>query len=446
MFEENTIYHIARNSAINAKILTFSAASSLKNTLQKYNFDIHKVKGFKKREMIQAIFNGYECEDVYAYFNTPPLEKKVKKVAIIGAGIAGASLAYELSLRGCCVDIFDKEDEVAKGASGNINGILSSLILKPQVLLGEFSQYAFLEASRFYQQILDLKPQGVFEFAHNDLMQKRFDSQKNNILFDIEHNKAFLKDGMCIQPQELVKKIIDKSKAKVFLQYEFEDYSYKENQFILKFKNINHYKKYDVLIYAQGAEARKFVNYSYMQLSKVRGQCTHLKPFLNTQYALSSKAYICPINKELNMQLIGASYDRLNQNCQILMEDNIKNLDNIQEFLAHNTTLEIVGAKVGFRSYSSDRFAIVGQIYDENFYFQHYKALHWHKNKKQIQPKAFLPLYLSIAHGSRAFASAIVASRMICSLIFNEPQIEKKFLYALHPARFLIRKLKKGLI
>ncbi|MCR6570235.1 bifunctional tRNA (5-methylaminomethyl-2-thiouridine)(34)-methyltransferase MnmD/FAD-dependent 5-carboxymethylaminomethyl-2-thiouridine(34) oxidoreductase MnmC [Campylobacter insulaenigrae] len=446
MFKEDTIYHVARNSAIKARILTFSAASSLRKTLQKYNFSVYKVKGFKKREMIQAIFDGYEYEDMHAYFNTPSLKRKVKNVAIIGAGIAGASLAYELSLRNCCIDIFEKENDVAKGASGNISGILSSLILKPQVLLGEFSQYSFLEASRFYQQNLNLKPQGVYEFAHNDLMQERFDSQKDNILFDIEHNRAFLKDGICVKPQEIVKTMISKSKAKVFLQYEFEDYCYENNQFTLKFKNINHCKKYDVLIYAQGANAKDFVDYSYMQLSRVRGQCTHLKPFLNTQYALSSKAYICPMNEHVNMQLIGASYDRLNQNSEISIKDNIQNLNNIQEFIDHNTRLEIVGAKVGFRSYSSDRFAIIGQSYDEKFYLQHYKALLWHKNKKQIQPEVFLPLYLSIAHGSRAFSSAIIASRLICSLIFGEPQIEKRFLHALHPARFLIRKLKKGLI
>ncbi|CAM4027704.1 bifunctional tRNA (5-methylaminomethyl-2-thiouridine)(34)-methyltransferase MnmD/FAD-dependent 5-carboxymethylaminomethyl-2-thiouridine(34) oxidoreductase MnmC [Campylobacter armoricus] len=443
MFDEDIINKVAKNSKINTKVLTFSSASVLKKALINNNYQVQKVKGFRKREMIQAVFNGLEFEDKFAYFNTPYLKKDIQKIAIIGAGIAGASLAYEFSLRNIQVDIFEKENSLGKGASGNINGILSSLILKPDVLLGEFSQYAFLEASRFYRQILDLDPQGVYEFAHNELMQERFNSQKNNVLFKITNNQAFLKDGMCIKPQEVVKILLEKSKASIFFEYEFIDYSYENEKFSLRFNNKKTLKDYDVLIYAQGADVKNFLDYKYMKLSSVRGQCTHLKPFLKNTYALSSKGYICPINEELNLQLIGASYDRLNCNNTLLEKDDFQNIENIREFL-ENEKLEIVSGKVGFRSYSSDRFAIVGQAYDENFYLQNYKALLWHKNKAQVTPNEFIPLYFSIAHGSRAFASAIISSRIITSLVFNEPRIEKEFLYALHPARFLIRQLKKG--
>ncbi|MGJ0148769.1 bifunctional tRNA (5-methylaminomethyl-2-thiouridine)(34)-methyltransferase MnmD/FAD-dependent 5-carboxymethylaminomethyl-2-thiouridine(34) oxidoreductase MnmC [Campylobacter lari] len=445
MFDEDIINKVAKNSKINAKILTFSSASILKKALTKNNFQAQKIKGFRKREMIQAIFNGLEFEDKFAYFNTPCLKKEIQKIAIIGAGIAGASIAYELSLRNIQVDVFEKENSLGKGASGNINGILGSLILKPDVLLGEFSQYAFLEASRFYRQILDLTPQGVYEFAHNELMQERFDSQKDNVLFEIINNQAFLKDGACIKPQELVKTLLQKSKAKVFFEHEFKDYSYENEKFSLQFNNQKPLKDYDVLIYAQGADIKNFLEYKYMKLSSVRGQCTHLKPFLKNSHALSSKGYICPINEELNLQLIGASYDRLNQDTTLLKNDDLQNIENIKEFL-QGEKLEIMGGKVGFRSYSSDRFAIIGQAYNENFYMQNYKALLWHKNKSQVALNDFIPLYFSIAHGSRAFASAIIGARILSALIFDEPKIEKDFLHATHPARFLIRMLKKGKI
>lgn len=442
MFNEDIVGLVAKNSKKDTKILTFSAASILKKSLLAHGFEVQKVKGFKKREMIQAIYKGLELEDKFGYFKTPSLKNPPKKVAIIGAGIAGASLAYELSLRNIQADVFEKKDSLGKGASGNINGILSSLILKPNVLLGEFSQYAYIEASRFYRQVLNLQPQGVCEFAHNELMQERFDSQKDNVLFDIVKHQAFLRDGMCIKPQEIVKTLFKKSGANVFFEYEFLNYTYDE-KFTLYFDRERVLKDYDVLIYAQGASAREFLNYKFMSLSSVRGQCTHLKPFLKNTHALSSKGYVCPINDEINMQLIGASYDRLNQDEQLLEEDDKSNIENIKEFL-HDEKLEVIGGKVGFRSYSSDRFAIVGQAYDENFYLQNYKGLLWHKNKVQKRPNDFLPLYFSIAHGSRAFASTIVCARAICSMIFDEVQMENDFLYALHPARFLIRQLKKG--
>ncbi|MFG5142434.1 MnmC family methyltransferase, partial [Campylobacter lari] len=98
MFDEDIVSKVAKNSKINTKILTFSSASILKKALIVNNFQVQKIKGFRKREMIQAIFNGLEFEDKFAYFNTPSLKKEIQKIAIIGAGIAGASIAYELSL------------------------------------------------------------------------------------------------------------------------------------------------------------------------------------------------------------------------------------------------------------------------------------------------------------------------------------------------------------
>ncbi|EMX4621322.1 bifunctional tRNA (5-methylaminomethyl-2-thiouridine)(34)-methyltransferase MnmD/FAD-dependent 5-carboxymethylaminomethyl-2-thiouridine(34) oxidoreductase MnmC, partial [Campylobacter jejuni] len=116
------------------------------------------------------------------------------------------------------------------------------------------------------------------------------------------------------------------------------------------------------------------------------------------------------------------------------------------EFIDKNTKLEIIGSKVGFRSYSSDRFMIVGNAYDEVFYKEEYKALLWTKNKEQKPAKMSCNLYFNFAHGSRGFSTSVLAARYLCALINNEPLcLEKKYIHAIHPARFLIRKLKKGL-
>lgn len=146
---------------------------------------------------------------------------------------------------------------------------------------------------------------------------------------------------------------------------------------------------------------------------------------------------------------------------------------------------QILGSKVAFRSYSIDRFMICGAFYDENFYKNAYKGLMWHKKKPQITPPPHIPLFMSLAHGSRGFASAIIAARYITALICDfcnttrnkihsdinencdeiykktcekthneiykevcentctEPLfIPRKFIREIHPARFLIHTLK----
>ncbi|MBK1972878.1 bifunctional tRNA (5-methylaminomethyl-2-thiouridine)(34)-methyltransferase MnmD/FAD-dependent 5-carboxymethylaminomethyl-2-thiouridine(34) oxidoreductase MnmC [Campylobacter sp. TTU-622] len=444
MFDEKLVFNMARLSNFKAQVCTFSASSFLRKNLEKFGFETKKVAGFKKREMLRAFFKGYLVKDKEAYFAKIDQKAKNKKVAIIGSGICAALLAYELSLRGFDISIFEKHSSLGCGASGNESGILSSLILKPNVSLGEFSQESFIEASRFYRQILNLSFDGVFEFAHNDLMKQRFLSQKNNPLFAIKDNQAFLEDGGVIDPKEIVKTLFAKSNAKIFFNHQFISYEYANDLFSLQFKEAEKKDGFGILIYALGSDAKDFINYDGMNLSKVRGQVTHLKPVLDIKYSLSSKGYICPIKNDI--QVIGASYDRLDDNLTPKDLDDKENIEKVSEFLK-DKNIAIIGSKVGFRSYSSDRFCIVGAAYDEQFYKINYKNLLWTKNKEQNFGKNIPNLYLNFAHGSRAFGTSILAARYICYLINKEPLgFFKKFVPDIHPARFLIRNLKKGLL
>ncbi|EJG3309552.1 bifunctional tRNA (5-methylaminomethyl-2-thiouridine)(34)-methyltransferase MnmD/FAD-dependent 5-carboxymethylaminomethyl-2-thiouridine(34) oxidoreductase MnmC [Campylobacter upsaliensis] len=446
MFDENTLFEIARLSKLNATILSFSSSSFLQKNLKHCGFDVAKVKGFRKREMVRAFLkHKKQMTNREAYFQKVSAKFENKKVAIIGAGISGALLAYELSLRGFEVEIFEKNATLYEGASSNESGILSSLILNPQSALGNFSLNAFVEASRFYRQILDLKLKGVYEFAYTLQMQQRFFTQKDNAYFQIAQNKAFLDYGGHIYPKEILSSLFEKAGIKIYFNHHFSHYERENETFNLIFKNASKRCKFGILIYALGADAKDFLHYEAMLLSRVRGQLTHLKPFFKTEFPLSSKAYICP--PKSNLQVIGATYDRLNTNPKGQRKDDEENLEKIKEFLKGDEEIEILGSRVGFRSYSSDRFCIAGAAYDEEFYKQNYKALLWHKNKPQISPQNIPNLYLSLAQGSRAFSSSVLCARYLCALINDEPLgFYADFIPHIHPARFLIRKLKKGLL
>lgn len=446
MFDENTLFEIARLSKLNATILSFSSSSFLQKNLKHCGFDVAKVKGFRKREMVRAFLkHKKQMTNKEAYFQKVSAKFENKKVAIIGAGISGALLAYELSLRGFEVEIFEKNATLYEGASSNESGILSSLILNPQSVLGNFSLNAFVEASRFYRQILDLKLKGVYEFAYTLQMQQRFFTQKDNAYFQIAQNKAFLDYGGHIYPKEILSSLFEKAGVKIYFNHHFSHYERENETFNLIFKNASKRCKFGILIYALGADAKDFLHYEAMLLSRVRGQLTHLKPFFKTEFPLSSKAYICP--PKSNLQVIGATYDRLNVNPKGQRKDDEENLEKIKEFLRGDEEIEIIGSRVGFRSYSSDRFCIAGAAYDEEFYKQNYKALLWHKNKPQISPQNIPNLYLSLAQGSRAFSSSVLCARYLCALINDEPLgFYADFIPHIHPARFLIRKLKKGLL
>ena len=119
-----------------------------------------------------------------------------------------------------------------------------------------------------------------------------------------------------------------------------------------------------------------------------------------------------------------------------LSNDTIKTPQNVR----------IIGSKVGYRSYSGDRFPLIGRLYDEDFYKDSYKSLLWTKGKPNPHPKYVPNVYVSTAHGSRGLCTAVLGAELICDLIFDRPLcIEKSLFDELHLARFLVRKLKKGL-
>ncbi|WP_314039873.1 bifunctional tRNA (5-methylaminomethyl-2-thiouridine)(34)-methyltransferase MnmD/FAD-dependent 5-carboxymethylaminomethyl-2-thiouridine(34) oxidoreductase MnmC [Campylobacter showae] len=121
------------------------------------------------------------------------------------------------------------------------------------------------------------------------------------------------------------------------------------------------------------------------------------------------------------------------------------------ENLSNNTiktpqNIRIIGSKVGYRSYSGDRFPLIGRLYDEDFYKDTYKSLLWTKSKSNPHPKYVPNVYVSTAHGSRGLCTAVLGAELICDLVFDRPLcIEKSLFDELHLARFLVRKLKKGL-
>jgi len=119
-----------------------------------------------------------------------------------------------------------------------------------------------------------------------------------------------------------------------------------------------------------------------------------------------------------------------------LSNDTIKTPQNVR----------IIGSKVGYRSYSGDRFPLIGRLYDEDFYKDAYKSLLWTKGKSNPRPKYVPNVYVSTAHGSRGLCTAVLGAELICDLVFDRPLcIEKSLFDELHLARFLVRKLKKGL-
>ena len=107
MWREEVLAAVASRSAPGARAATFTVAGAVRRGLQAAGFEIAKRPGFgRKRERLEAWLAG-EREP------TP----RPKTLAVIGGGVAGASLARAARAEGLDVTVIDDPDSVA--ASGN---------------------------------------------------------------------------------------------------------------------------------------------------------------------------------------------------------------------------------------------------------------------------------------------------------------------------------------
>ncbi len=107
MWSEAVMTQVAARSAPGARAATFTVAGGVRRGLAAAGFAVEKAPGYgRKRERLEARLPG-ETQD-----------SKLPSIAIVGAGVAGASLARAIRALGGEARLFD-EAGAASGASGN---------------------------------------------------------------------------------------------------------------------------------------------------------------------------------------------------------------------------------------------------------------------------------------------------------------------------------------
>jgi len=132
---------IGRLAAVGATAATWSVAATVREGLAEAGFACERRPGFAtKREMLAA----RRERKVMRRFDAPA----DRRVLVIGAGIAGSSCAQQLARRGWDVDLIEHGDAPARGASGNLAGVLRPVLSLDDNRLSRLTRAAFLHARR----------------------------------------------------------------------------------------------------------------------------------------------------------------------------------------------------------------------------------------------------------------------------------------------------------
>ena len=129
MWQPLLYQQMARLSDENTSFATFTAAGDVRRGLQKAGFEVKKGKGWgKKREMCFGTLAQRRNHSSKTPWFDRPKPLKTGSAIVVGAGLAGASVAYKLAEAGWQVTVLEASSNPAQHASGNLAGTIHPFI------------------------------------------------------------------------------------------------------------------------------------------------------------------------------------------------------------------------------------------------------------------------------------------------------------------------------
>ena len=369
------------------------------------------------------------------------MNKKEFDYVIVGAGIAGCSLAHFLSKYSQSVLLIDKNEEVAFGASGAAGAFLSPLLGKPNKFKDLITKSLNFSINYYKENFSeDLINCGTCRIPKNEEDEEKFQSYIPYMDFEYEkYEEGYLfKIGSLVKPYELCKKL-SKNTQKLF-DYEVKTIEKKENIW-----TINDEIKAENLFLTTGADT-SLIDEKYLDIRAVWGQ----KIDINTTTSININYHKeCSLSISNNDQVvsIGATHNRFDNdkidssyNLKLKNINKIKHNDYTKNIIQNDITellkkandikvlndVKVLDVKIGARASSVDYFPMVGKLIDAEKSFEKYPHL---KNGFQIKNENLQMidnLYILNGVGGRGFVLSPYLAYVLVENIFNNKEIEEE--------------------
>lgn len=518
MWQESLFSLIAKYSSSNTTVATFSVARQVRDQLSDNGFALQKIPGFaSKRDMLTARYKApaekhnasanvrgraenksalapcyYRFSSKHFYdrcfskdrhtktaLNQQEQQPAKKTALVIGAGIAGCSIAYKLAKENWQVELVDTADTIAAAASGNARAVLYARTAKQRSSLADFHEAAFHYAVNFYSGFnSDFYAEPNTQLGLNGML--KLDEQISEQLIaanpelrsrqnvnaelakqlagiDTQAEGIFYPQSGCLDPVAICTQLT--AEENIYFHGNTAINKLKEDEagWQAEAKNQSNFKA-DIIVIACGQHSNQFTQSQWLPLKSLRGQTSELPSSKNSQalnIAVCHRGYITP--QQNGLHSIGATYSADN-NSQVLKADHKVNIDNLLGMLddhsdwkaalgENNDNLaDTLNGRVGFRCVSPDYMPIVGPLLNEQVFNQQFN--HLSKDASKI-PDTMATLhdglFVSTGFGSHGFTTAPLAAELLLAQIEATPMpLGDKLRQSIAPVRFLTRKLVRG--
>ncbi|HDP89173.1 MAG TPA: bifunctional tRNA (5-methylaminomethyl-2-thiouridine)(34)-methyltransferase MnmD/FAD-dependent 5-carboxymethylaminomethyl-2-thiouridine(34) oxidoreductase MnmC [Thioalkalivibrio sp.] len=470
---------IARHSAAGATLATFTAASRVRHALEDARFTVTKLPGFAdKREMITARIEApSRPPSATPWFDPPPTVTQTgERAIIIGGGIAGCSLAHALTGRGLDVTLVEREADVALAASGNPAGLLMPKLTADQSLSSRY----YTEAYRYTLDLLARleadghrprwAPAGVLQLGFHETVRRSHarvsarglpaefarvvDTEEASELAGapLPQGGLWFSQGGWIDPRGFCQTLLaacPDERLHVIRNREAVTLARQDGQRVVNDARGNTLARARHVIVCSGADTTRLLPDIAAELTTVRGQITQLPATDTTamlRCVLCYKGYVTPALE--GAHVVGATYDRADLALDLRAADHADNLEKLHRVLPDwwkNVDTDSLPGRAALRSTTPDRLPLAGAVPDAERLHQDYGDLWKGRKPDRYPPVTYADgLYVSAGHSSRGLIGAPLAAELIAAQIMGEPlPLERELLDAIHPGRFIIRRLRR---
>ncbi|MEZ8143405.1 bifunctional tRNA (5-methylaminomethyl-2-thiouridylate)-methyltransferase MnmD/FAD-dependent cmnm(5)s(2)U34 oxidoreductase MnmC [Enterovibrio norvegicus FF-454] len=477
MWSQSLFDGMARLARENCTVATFTAAGFVRRGLIDAGFDMKKTQGFgTKRDMIVGTINQRNQPRQQApwYKRLPP--KASNDIAIIGGGVASATLALSLVRRGKPATLYCEHDKPGLGASGNRQGAVYPLLNGSDDVLSRFFAPAFLFSRQFVEQAAE-----TINFDHDwcGVTQLGWDEKSADKLgkllkggypkalvhavtadeaaamtdIDTLHSGISYPLGGWLCPQQLTQGLIAQAEATGLLTCLYNTkitrLTLHDSKWTLQADDTTF--THQTVVVANGHEFSQFKQTAPIPAFSVRGQVTHINttPALKKlKTVLCYDGYLTPVNPKNDTHCIGASYSRNDSSLAFSMDDQVDNKQRLVKCIptkwSQAVSTDHGAGRVGVRCASRDHLPFVGDVCDYSELVASYSNLRDTQETAQDVP-VYPNLYSLLGLGSRGLTSAPLLGELMASQLCGDPlPLPVDVLNALHPGRMWVRKLLKG--
>ena len=424
---------MARLSAAGARLGTYTVAGAVRRGLAEVGFHVERVPGFgRKRQKLVGRFRGEASRQYPDPFIIRPEMTAPKTVHVIGAGIAGASMARRFAEYGCDVIVSDPAGGPARHASGNPLALLMPRLDGADTTTARLLIQSYLHARQLYKNLPTecWSALTIDQPAKDEKELERFaallaDPPLEADLLSgtaecLKHHGA-----MILRPKNVVHHLLDH--PRICISEEQGDIT-----------------GADLRIWANGMAVAKQPKFTWLPLAAKLGQVEYWDTASDRYYARASGTYAI---KADGRQLFGATFEARDDLeapvSKKAQNTNLKGLKQLDTGMWEAAEKANLSSRASLRATTPDRLPIVGPAPRYEAYLEAYSALRQGR-LDDIAPPHDPRTYVVTGLGARGFTFAPWLAELAVSQAFGLPlPSSSDAIEAVSPARFLVRGLKR---